>query len=364
MRSALNPNTFLQLSAGFLLLGFIFSPAMVRFLEKEGYENLAIVLSWIGYVWMAFIALFFFFGIITDLVRFLSFIAKKVGIFDFSLILKGSLKVNLSKAHFFLPFLLSALFVIYGFIEASQIRIEKVTVTSDKISRDVKIVQISDVHVGLLIRERKLEKIANEVKKLSPDILVSTGDLVDGQIDHLDGLSDILKNIDTKFGKYAITGNHEFYRGIEQSLSFIEKSGFIVLRNEGIYIEELNLNILGVDDPEALRFGEIPKISESELLRKFQNRGFVLLLKHRPIIDKNSLGLFDLQLSGHTHKGQFFPFSLITALYYEKHAGCLSKINGCYLYTSRGTGTWGPPIRIFAPPEITSIELKRELKDS
>lgn len=285
---------------------------------------------------------------------------KKIGIFDFSVILKGSLSSLLRKAHFFLPLSLSVLFVVYGFIEASKIRVETVTIQSEKISKDIKIVQISDVHVGLIIRERKLQKIANEVKKLSPDILVSTGDLVDGQIDHLDGLSDILRDIDTKYGKYAITGNHEFYRGIEQSLSFIKKSGFSVLRNEGIFIEELNLNIIGVDDPEALRFGDISETTESELLKKFQNGGFILLLKHRPIVDSDSRGLFDLQLSGHTHKGQFFPFSLVTALYYEKHAGCLVKANGCYLYTSKGTGTWGPPIRIFAPPEITLIKLKRK----
>ncbi|MCX7988173.1 MAG: metallophosphoesterase [Thermodesulfovibrio sp.] len=254
---------------------------------------------------------------------------------------------------------MSIFLVIYGYFEAQNIKIERVVIKSDKIIKNIKIAQISDVHIGLLIREKRVKAIVDKINEIKPDILVSTGDLVDGQIDKLDTIAEILKVLAPPQGKYAITGNHEFYAGLKQSLAFIEKSGFIVLRNEGIYLENLNLSIVGVDDPESKRFG-YSDISESELLKKFKNTSFILLLKHRPIIDLNSQGLFDLQLSGHTHKGQLFPFSIITAFYYAKQAGCIKNSDNCYLYISRGTGTWGPPVRIFAKPEITIIEIVKD----
>lgn len=359
LRAAFKPTQPVKLIAGLTLFMLTFVPALIRFFERQGHESLAISLSYVGYLWMAFIVLFFFFGIITDLIRVIFSLGKKIGILNPFAVPRGVIGIKGDKISFLLPLLVSTVLVIYGLIEASSLRVERVSIKTEKIHQNLRIVQISDVHLGLLIRERKLSKIASEIKRLSPDILVSTGDLVDGQIEHLDGLSEILRDISTRYGKFAVTGNHEFYRDIEKSLSFMSKAGFTVLRNQGVFIEELNLSIVGVDDPESVRFGHKAKVSENDLLSEFADKGFVLLLKHRPIVEAQSVGLFDLQLSGHTHKGQFFPFGLVTALYYEKHAGCLSKFNRCYLYTSRGAGTWGPPIRIFAPPEITLIELIR-----
>lgn len=123
-------------------------------------------------------------------------------------------------------------------------------------------------------------------------------------------------------------------------------------------IEELNINIAGLDDTESARYGLKVNQDKVSLLNYFKNKGFTILLKHRPLIDKELIGYFDLQLSGHTHKGQFFPFSIATKLHYNNNDSGLTKINkDVYLYISRGTGTWGPPVRIFAPPEITVIDL-------
>ncbi len=341
--------------AKFILMSFltlmIFSPAIIRYSEKQGFETFAVSLSWIGYLWMAFILLFLFFGLITDFIRLLlSFLNKN---FTKEFIISR-------KICFFFPLIISILLVIYGYFEAKHIEIERFLIKTDKITKNIKIVQISDVHIGLLIREKQVKAIVDKINEIKPDIVVSTGDLVDRQIDKLDKVAAILDSLKPTYGKYAITGNHEFYADLKQSLSFIEKSGFTILRYEGIYFENLNLSIIGVDDPEAKRFGQFFNISEHELLEKFKNKGFILLLKHRPIIDSNSQGLFDLQLSGHTHKGQFFPFSIITELYYPKQAGCFVNSDNCYLYISRGTGTWGPPIRIFAKPEITVIEIRKD----
>jgi predicted MPP superfamily phosphohydrolase len=98
-------------------------------------------------------------------------------------------------------------------------------------------------------------------------------------------------------------------------------------------------------------------VSETELLSKLPREKFTILLKHRPLVDREALGLFDLQLSGHTHKGQIFPFNLVTMLYYPTHAGFLRLEGDASLYISRGSGTWGPPIRFLSPPEVTIIDL-------
>jgi len=189
-----------------------------------------------------------------------------------------------------------------------------------------------------------------------PDILVSTGDLVDGQINGMGGLAELIHGVNPRYGKFAITGNHEFYAGLSQAMDFTEKAGFRILRGEGLTVEGL-VNIAGVDDP-AGNTNELYKgISEKELLSGLPREKFTLLLKHRPLIDKNALGLFDLQLSGHTHKGQIFPFSLITWMYYPVDSGCLKLVDNCYMYVSRGAGTWGPPIRFLSPPEVTVVEL-------
>jgi predicted MPP superfamily phosphohydrolase len=246
-----------------------------------------------------------------------------------------------------------------GAFEAWDIKLEKVTLASKKIPASLsglRVVQISDVHLGLIVRHRRLRKILEAVKKADPDILVSTGDLVDGQINKLEGLAEMLQDIKPRYGKYAVTGNHEFYAGLEDSLAFTQKAGFTILRNEGMSLTDY-FNIAGVDDRTQKYFDKSPEISEEAMLKVLDRRKFTLLLKHRPEVNQKSLGLFDLQLSGHTHKGQIFPFNIITLLYFPIHWGILNPLDHCFLYVSRGSGTWGPPIRFLSPPEVTLIEL-------
>jgi hypothetical protein len=220
----------------------------------------------------------------------------------------------------------------------------------------LRIVQISDVHLGLIVREDRLRTIINVVKELQPDILVSTGDLVDGQINELDGLSDLFKEINPVFGKFAITGNHEFYAGLDQAIAFTEKAGFTLLRGKAVNINGV-INIAGVDDRTAERYGLYADINEAKLLSGLDQEVFTLLLKHRPRVHEGSTGLFDLQLSGHTHKGQIFPFSLVTAMYFPMDSGFINLPARSSLYVSRGTGTWGPPMRFLSPPEITVFDI-------
>jgi predicted MPP superfamily phosphohydrolase len=331
----------------------VFAPILVRLLEKPGFEPVARILAYIGYTWMGILALFFLSSIVIDLFRFLVYVGGFISRRDFSSI------THSSQLYFLMPMLLSICITIYGYFEARDIRTEKVTVETHKIPKEIgklKIVQISDVHLGMLVGEKRLKGILEKVKNENPDILVSTGDLVDGEMYDLTQLVTLLKDINPRYGKFAITGNHEFYAGLDKALAFTKNAGFTILRGEGVTVAGL-INIVGVDDPAGKYSGLYKEVSERELLSEFPQDKFTLFLKHRPLADQNAVGLFDLQLSGHAHKGQIFPFSLITRLYYPIDHGGMQLGNGSYLYVSKGAGTWGPPIRFLAPPDIVSIEL-------
>ena len=336
----------------FLLL-MIAAPFIVRFAERAGLESPARVMAYIGYTWLGVLFLFFSFSLALDIYRFM--------VYAGGLMLKkdiASITVSARYA-FFLPLFFSLLTSVYGYFEAKDIRTERVVIRTPKIPPELgslKIVQISDVHLGLIIREERLKRILEEIKKAEPDMLVSTGDLVDGQVCRLNGLSDLLKEIRPKFGKFAITGNHEFYAGFDQARCFTENSGFTLLRGEALTVENV-ITVAGVDDPAAKIVGLAKSITENDLLSRLPRDKFILFLKHRPLFDRDSIGLYDLQLSGHVHKGQIFPFSILTKLYYPAHAGFISISENSSVYVSRGAGTWGPPIRFLSPPEIAVIEL-------
>lgn len=336
----------------FFMIPMVLAPVIIRVLEKNEFELLARLLSFIGYTWMGIILLFFSASILTDLYRLILKLAGFIFRKDFS-------RLNISaKISFYIPLALSLCIAFYGYFEARNVQIEHIAIKTPKLPKEtgrLRIVQISDVHLGLIIREERLKNILEQVKKADPDIFVSTGDLVDGQINHLDGLTGLFHEIKPRYGKFAITGNHEFIAGIDQSVDFMKHAGFTVLRAEVFSIPDL-INIAGVDDSRGQSIGDYKDISEKELLSKLPREKFTLLLKHKPLIDRDAVGLFDLQLSGHVHKGQLFPFSLITKFYYPKHAGML-KSNNSLLYVNRGAGTWGPPIRFLSPPEVTVIEL-------
>jgi hypothetical protein len=200
--------------------------------------------------------------------------------------------------------------------------------------------------------------ILDVVKAAKPDIFISTGDLVDAQINQLSGLRELLQEIKPRYGKFAITGNHEYYAGLEQAIAFTKEAGFKLLRGE--VVNTGVINIAGVDDPTGEQMHIDKPEPEIALLSGLPKNQFTLLLKHRPVVNPNRPKLFDLQLSGHTHKGQIFPFTYISAIAYPLNTGRFDLSNGAILHVSRGSGTWGPPIRFLSPPEVTVIELVRK----
>lgn len=336
------------------MLVMILSPVIVYYAERLGFELFARIMAHIGFIWGGILFLFFSASVVIDLYRLLTYLAGLIFQRDLSALVPSA------RHAFYAPFLLSLCICVYGYFEAYNIRTERLTIKSHKIpagNSPLKIVQISDVHLGLIVREGRLARILEIVKAEQPDILVSTGDLVDGQVCKLNGLESLLNEIRPKYGKFAITGNHEFYAGFDNAKCFTENAGFTLLRGRATSVA--GITVAGVDDP-AGRFYGGNSISERQLLSSLPRDKFTLFLKHRPLIDKSAAGLFDLQLSGHIHKGQIFPFSIVTGAIYPVNSGSLVLDDNSLMYVSRGSGTWGPPIRFLAPPEVTVIRLMHE----
>jgi len=235
----------------------VVAPIVVRISERSGYEALARGLAYIGFTWMGLLFIFISVSFFFDIYRLLHFLARMLTqspLAGFTLSLRNFCT---------LAILFSFAVVIYGYFEALHIRTEHVIVKTSKIPEKIgrfRVVQISDVHLGLIVG-----------KEARPDILVSTGDLVDGQMDDLETLTDMFQNIPTKYGKFAITGNHEFYAGLDRALAFTEKAGFTILRGEGITVSNL-LNVAGVDNPARGSYGPDRAVSEKALLEKLPSR--------------------------------------------------------------------------------------------
>ena len=352
-RAALSLNTFQLVSLIIWMLLMVFAPFIIRYSERLGFELVAQLMSYAGYIWMGALFLFIMVSLLIDIVRMIFYLAGKLLRQDVIAIMPSATRV----------FSFTVIIVIficgYGYYEAKNVRTEKISIKTSRLSNtmnSLRIVQISDVHLGLIVREGRLRNILKIVEQSKPDLLVSTGDLVDGQINEIHAFSDLLKEITPAYGKFAITGNHEFYAGLDQAIDFTEKAGFTLLRGKAITIKGV-MNIAGVDDRTAERYGGLSDSDEAMLLTSLDQGLFTLLLKHRPRVNEGSIGLFDLQLSGHTHKGQIFPFSLVTAMYFPQDSGLIHIQDRSSLYVSRGTGTWGPPIRFLSPPEVTVIDI-------
>ena len=346
------PAGAVRIAAGCLFVAMLLAPILVRVAERGNYELLASFFAWFGYCWMGFLFLLIATLGSIDIFRLASWSVGHLG---------GALPAWLvldPRRSALAALLVAGSCAIYGGFDALDIRREEVTLRSAKIPAAlgrIRIVQLSDVHLGLMIGRERLQRMLDVVEAAHPDIIVVTGDLVDGQVHRLNGLSEQFRAISPRYGMFAVLGNHEYYAGLPQSLDFMRRSGFRVLRKEAVSVAGC-LTIAGVDDPAGARWGDTTAIDEDGLLKEKADT-YTILLKHRPAMVAASKGRFDLQLSGHVHKGQIFPFNLVTYLFFPVRAGINPLSESSFLYVSRGTGTWGPPIRFLAPPEVTVIDL-------
>jgi predicted MPP superfamily phosphohydrolase len=220
-----------------------------------------------------------------------------------------------------------------------------------------RIAQLSDVHIGTLIGKRFAARVTERVNALAPDAIAITGDLVDGSIEHIGDRVEPFAQLRARHGTYFVTGNHDYYSGAMDWCARIRELGIRVLRNERVAVDHdgAQLWIAGVDDYMLRRRSRADLDAALGGLRETDP---VVLLAHNPLTfeDAHELGV-SLQLSGHTHGGQMWPFTWLVRLQTRFVAG-LYKLGRSQLYVSLGTGYWGPPVRVLAPAEITLLTLR------
>jgi predicted MPP superfamily phosphohydrolase len=225
-----------------------------------------------------------------------------------------------------------------------------------------RIVQITDLHIGPTIRAGYVRRVVRMANELAPDLVAVTGDLVDGPVARLAAHVAPLARLLPAGRVFFVPGNHEYYSGAEQWLAHFRSLGFRVLLNEHatILVRGVRVVVGGVLDPAARASGTEQAPRPDLAAGRGEGRALRLLLAHNPkLAPLGEAAGFDLQLSGHTHAGQFFPWTLAVRLIHAPHVAGLSRSRRMWVYVSAGTGTWGPPVRFGSQPELTLIRLVR-----
>ena len=260
--------------------------------------------------------------------------------------------------------LLAAIITTVGFVNArrrASIRIIDVPIAGlPEALRGFSIVQITDIHVGATIKHGYVSRIVDAVNALEADMIAITGDLVDGSVRRLAPHTAPLERLSARYGTFFVTGNHEYYSGAHAWIAEVRRLGVSVLLNEHVVLEHFGESVVvaGVTDLSAHHFDPAHRSDPVAALAGAPEMAAVrVLLAHRPrsAFAAAKAG-FDLQLSGHTHGGQFFPWNLVIKLL-EPFAAGLHRVDDLWIYVSRGTGYWGPPKRFGAPSEITHLRL-------
>jgi len=221
----------------------------------------------------------------------------------------------------------------------------------------LKLVQLSDLHLGSLLGERWLERRVAQVSALAPDLVVVTGDLVDGEVGAVEPLVPALRRLTAPLGVWGVTGNHEFYAGLERSLAVYAAGGIRVLR-DGWAEPAPGLVLAGVDDLTARRQLGLDGRAVDAAFAGIPEGAVVVHLSHSPLLVREAAARgARLMLSGHTHGGQLWPFVYLSAIPYPFQAGRY-EVDGMSLVVSRGTGTWGPPMRLFFRSEVVEVILR------
>ena len=251
----------------------------------------------------------------------------------------------------------------YGLGEAAMPAVTRVTVASADLPAAVdgtKVALVTDLHVGPIRDARFTRRVVQAINAAEPDLVVLGGDLADGRVDQVGDALAPLAELRAPLGVVAVPGNHEYLSGQpEQWLSLWERLGVTVLRNSSVVVGRggATFTVAGLTDPQGSRFGAAPDAGTA--LAGTDPAGFTLLVAHQPrqALDVQGRGV-DLQLSGHTHGGQLWPFTYLVRLQQPMTAG-RATIGDVPVLTSRGAGAWGPPVRVLAPPEIPLITLTR-----
>ena len=327
---------------------------LVMILRRRVPGDAARLLVWPAYVWLGLMMFLFLFLLGGDLVR----VGSRLAGFD---------PERRQMLHRILGGGAAALTAGFGLLATRNalgaVAVTRLTIPLSRLPRaldETTIVQLTDLHIGPTIGRAWLEDVVARTNALAPDIVAITGDLVDGSVADLRDLVAPLAALKAKYGVFFVTGNHEYYSGATEWEAELSRLGVRVLRNERVVIGEGEhaFDLAGIDDYNARGFapGHGPDLARA-LAGRDPTRELVLMAHQPRAIHEAAEQGVGLQLSGHTHGGQIFPWNFMVRLQQPYVAG-LSRKSQTWIYVSRGTGYWGPPMRLGADAEITHITLR------
>jgi predicted MPP superfamily phosphohydrolase len=342
-----------------VIIGFwvlVSSFIVARFLERAYPCDFTEVITWIGSLWLGAMAYFVMAVILIDMARLINHLIP---------FFPKSFYADYEKTKLVAMFIVSGIVLVIvtaGFINARNPVIKTLNLdVAKKIegSKTLKIAMASDIHLGTLVGKRGAARLVSMINGLHPDIILLAGDLVDEDLKPVirRNLGETLKNLHAPLGVYAITGNHEYIGGAAEAVAYLSAHNIKFLSDTSELIDH-RFYLAGRDDRDKPRFTGKARKPLEEVLRGVDMTVPVILMDHQPfqLSRPAELGV-DLQLSGHTHHGQMWPFNYITNAIYELSWGYLKKGN-THFYVSCGYGTWGPPMRLGNRPEVVEINLR------
>lgn len=345
----------LRISCLILMLFLAASFILGRILERIQLTWFSTVLVWFGSFWLAAMTYFLIIALGIDILRLSNFFVQWF---------PRIVTADPAKTKEWLAVTIAVVVitvVALGHLNAVRPRVRTLNLSIKKTVNRAKvlnIVAVSDIHLGTIIGKSRLQKIVALINNLNPDVVLLPGDVFDEDIGPVikENLGETLRTIRSKYGVIAITGNHEYIGGEEAACKYLSDHGITVLRDNSIKIDDI-CTVVGREDISARQFGGKSRKPLDELMKEVDTRLPVILLDHQPFhleeAEKNGV---DLQLSGHTHHGQLWPFNYISAKIFELSWGYKLKGN-THIYVSCGVGTWGPPVRTGNSPEVVNVRL-------
>jgi uncharacterized protein len=325
-----------------------------RFTERAGLNWLSEPLIKTGSVWLGAMVYLTLFFLLADILRGISLIPGLKGFFSFPWSGEKGKIVSM------IVYGITAIVLTVGYFNALYPAVKKQSVQIDKPvpGGSLKAVLVSDIHLGTLIANGRLSRLVNLINRQDPDVILLAGDVFDEDLGPVirNNLGDLLKNLKAKEGVFAILGNHEFFGNAEEAQRYLENHNVTVLRDSAVILPE-GITLIGREDITGQQMFRKKRKSLGELLAGVDTLKPVIVMDHQPNRLKETAGYpVDLQVSGHTHHGQLWPFNYITNAMFEISSG-YGKIGNTHFYVSPGVGTWGPPVRTNSRPEVIVLEI-------
>jgi len=349
----------LKTTLAFVALACLLMPIAAMWLEGRGYYAIAWPLATIGFLLLAGAGWFFVLAIISDVWNLL---ARLVG-------LRWPRARRLIAPPGWSVIAITIVVIIglsVGVYQAYHVQAHEVVVPVSHLPdgrKTLSVAQVSDLHLGINERGPRMRQVLDILRDTKPDLILFTGDIIDSPLPHVREFAPQFAQLHAPLGKFASMGNHEFYvardSSIEGVLDWYHQAGFTVLRQQNIRLGQ-GLLLAGIDDGGHGPFDTMNLSDESVALHGVQKDDVVLFLKHRPLTDDYWCGQTMIQFSGHAHGGQIWPWHYISMTQFPRLRGLFELAPGRYLNVSTGAGTWGPQVRLFAPPEVTILKLQVE----